>query len=139
MPYRTKLKGKKSVHWWSYEIVDLRRNAIVARRRYQRAGRRVATEGRPENSLRELCKSVDDDPLGVPYKMVTKRLGRHTPAMDEHETTKNARYLFPALPPVEWDPVALGMIAFTILCELPEIAVPLFTREELINAANKLP
>ncbi|XP_060881671.1 uncharacterized protein LOC132953154 [Metopolophium dirhodum] len=83
MPHRTKFDNKKSVHWWSEEIAALRRSAIAARRRYQRAGRRAGMEGRgdafeeynnarktlrltirraQETSWRELCKSVDDDP-----------------------------------------------------------------------------
>jgi len=81
------------------ENVDcrIRRTAIAARRKYQRAGRRSGRGTREaefedyriaqinlkkeirkaqEKSWSELCRSVDSDSWGVPYRLVTKRLGR---------------------------------------------------------------
>lgn len=78
-------------------LAELREVAIAARRQYQRAGRRTGRAGREvergpysrvstelkrairkaqEKSWAELCRSVD--PWGVPYRLVTKRLGRRT-------------------------------------------------------------
>jgi hypothetical protein len=43
---RTVLHGKKSAHWWSSEISDLRKVAISARRLYQWSGRRRGSDQR---------------------------------------------------------------------------------------------
>ncbi|VVC35249.1 Endonuclease/exonuclease/phosphatase,Reverse transcriptase domain,Zinc finger, CCHC-type, partial [Cinara cedri] len=146
--------GKKPVHWWSTEIAQLRSRCLAARRAYQRSrGRRVATEGveelrrafqderkslrlairkAQEHSWRELCRAVDNDPWGLPYKLVTKKLrtgnsgaqacGREAMIVDG---------LFPDDPPVDWARVPLpragGMLA------------PLFSATELEAAACHLP
>ncbi|VVC42616.1 Hypothetical protein CINCED_3A018218 [Cinara cedri] len=146
--------GKKPVHWWSTEIAQLRSRCLAARRAYQRSrGRRVATEGveelrrafqderkslrlairkAQEHSWRELCRAVENDPWGLPYKLVTKKLrtgnsgaqacGREAMIVDG---------LFPDDPPVDWARVPLpragGMLA------------PLFSATELEAAACHLP
>jgi len=46
MPNRSVFQSKKAVHWWNGEIAAMRRDAIAARRRYQRAGRRADMPGR---------------------------------------------------------------------------------------------
>lgn len=120
MPSRSVFRGKRGVHWWNDEIATMRRAVIAARRRYQRAGRRadmpdreaafkvynrvrkelrLAIRKAQERSWQELCKAVESDPWGVPYKIVTKRLGRRNPVIDEPVITQIARGLFPALHP----------------------------------------
>jgi len=160
MPKRSLPRGRKAVHWWSEDIANLRKSAIAARRSYQRAGRRADTNDREatfaayntarktlrvairkaqERSWRELCDSVDNDPWGVPYRLVTKKLVRRTPAMDDQVTLQVARGLFPSLPLVAWDQVPLDP---GLSCELELSAAdttPLFTVEELTQAVAKLP
>jgi len=46
MSRRTLVQGRKSKHWWTDEIAAFRRASYVARRRYQRAGRRDDIEVR---------------------------------------------------------------------------------------------
>lgn len=46
MPKRSVFQGKRAVHWWSDEIATVRKVAIAARRKYQRAGRRADMPGR---------------------------------------------------------------------------------------------
>jgi len=104
MPPRSVFEARKAVHWWSDDIAALRRTAIAARRGYQRAGRRSG-RGRREAELEiymraqtelkkeirkaqercwsELCRAVDSDHWRVPYRVVTKRLGRRSPAIDQ--------------------------------------------------------
>lgn len=122
MPRRSVFQGKRAVHWWNEDIADMRRAAIAARRIYQRAGRRGDMPGREaaaevysrvrkelklairraqERSWREICNAVEVDPWGAPYKIVTKRLGRRSPAIDGQAMARIAGGLFPALPPVE--------------------------------------
>jgi len=160
MPKRSRPRGKKAVHWWSEEIANLRKAAIAARRSYQRAGRRadngdrhatfaaynvarkalrVAIRSAQERSWNELCDSVDNDPWGVPYRLVTKRLGRRPPALDDQESQHIARGLFPTLPPVVWNQIPLQP---GLSCELnssTEGMTPLFTSDELSQAARMLP
>ncbi|KAL4104767.1 hypothetical protein QTP88_020043 [Uroleucon formosanum] len=160
MPRRTKFQGRKAVHWWSQDIANLRKLVIAARRRYQRAGRRADTQDRAaefieynvarkqlrlairkaeEASWNKLCNSVENDPWGVPYRLVTKRLGRRSPAMDNHAALEIARGLFPSNPPIEWSstPCVVGVSAE--LATLTEESLPLFTRDELFAAAKDLP
>lgn len=124
MPIRSAVRGRRAVHWWSEEIANLRRAAIAARRSYQCTGRRANTGGREETfdvynqarkvlrvairkakeaSWRKLCESLDSDPWGVPYRLVTKRLGHRLPAIEEPRLSNIARGLFPVLPTVDWD------------------------------------
>ncbi|KAF0748138.1 Reverse transcriptase domain-containing protein, partial [Aphis craccivora] len=58
--------------------------------------------GRNEDSWRELCLSVESDPWGVPYKLVTKRLGRSAPDLDCNSVVRVARRLFPSSPETHW-------------------------------------
>jgi len=135
----------------------MRRTAIAARRRYQRAGHRADLPGREaafeiysqarkelklairkaqERSWQELCKAVESDPWGVPYKIVTKRLGRRNLVIDEPVVTQIARGLFPALPPVDWGQVPATPNASTEIIEHHEVLTPLFTVDELLRAVK---
>jgi len=160
MPARSTVRGKRAVHWWSKEISELRKKAIAARRSYQRAGRRLNTEDREERfqtynqarkslriairkaqerSWRQLCDSVDSDPWGAPYRLVTKRLGRRLPAIEEPTLINIARGLFPVLPVVDWDSVPLEPSVPTAILEQSGVLIPPFTADELRSAARKLP
>jgi len=164
MPQRTAVKGKKSAHWWNSEIAELRKVAIAARRSYQRAGRRtsalvreaerdsykrartnlkLAIRRAQERSWQELCLSVDKDPWGVPYKLVTKRLGRRTPALNPVTVTKVARGLFPASTPTDWACIPMVVQQPTVIMDFTfssedDPLVPLFTEEEIKKAVLRL-
>lgn len=90
--------GRKSVHWWSPEIGELRNRNNHLRRTYQRRRRRggecqVELEAAKVAKLRlvtairrskqaawaELCAMVDADSWGKPYRLVMARLGPRRP------------------------------------------------------------
>jgi len=126
MPPRGTLRpGRRSVYWWSQEIADLRRESFRFRRLYQRAARKgaptlhVETLRRDHRAKRkelgnaikkaqqkswdELCQSVESDPWGIPYRIVTKRIGRSRPGLEARGMEcAIADHLFPTLPIVEW-------------------------------------
>ncbi|RLU22141.1 hypothetical protein DMN91_006521, partial [Ooceraea biroi] len=93
-----------SAYWWNEEISDARRRCIAARRRWTRRRHRapdadrIALEAAYRSAKRdlraliraakaksweELVKSVDDDPWGLPYKLVLEKLRRISPALIE--------------------------------------------------------
>lgn len=97
MPRRSVLQGRREAHCWSTEIATLKKASCAARRAYQRAGRRSFDPGlelKPEamvsarrnlradikkaqaDSWAQLCSAVDQDPWGLPYRVITKRLVR---------------------------------------------------------------
>jgi len=165
MPCRTLSNGKRQVHWWNNEIAALRKTAIAARRAYQRAGRRaVAPSREPENEKykkanrelkiaikkaqeegwRELCRSVENDPWGVPYRLVTKRLGRRAPDLDSDMVARVARGLFPESPPISWDHVPTVRQQPSVIFDLSSLLadsplVPPVTVEEVTVAVDRLP
>ncbi|KAL4089758.1 hypothetical protein QTP88_024729 [Uroleucon formosanum] len=118
MPRRAVLRGRKAVHWWSDELAALRRSSCMARRRYQRAGRRDDAERRVREreaysaarkelrrairlaqieSWKKLCLLVDEDPWGLPYRVVMKKLGAKT-RLPEGQELDIANALFPSRP-----------------------------------------
>jgi len=163
MPRRVKFKARRSVHWWNESIAELRKKAIAARRVYQRLGRRtghnvrtaeldaykkaraelkLAIRRAQEDSWAELCRTVDSDPWGVPYRLVTKRLGRRSPAMDPEAAMNVARGLFPSSPPIDWSVIpTTGAVPVVVIMNESDTAprVPLFTIEEVTTAVSKLP
>lgn len=162
MPPRSAFEAKKAVHWWSDNIAALRRTAIAARRAYQRAGRRsgmgtreaeleaykkVRTELKTEirkaqeRSWSELCRTIDSDPWGIPYRLVTKRLGRRSPAMDQTLRLSVARGLFPSSPRIDWEsiPASGGVTALPVILPVTPPGTPLFTADEVAMVVNKLP
>lgn len=95
----------------------------MARRQYQRAGRRStasreverqayvaarnifrnAVKKAQESSWKQLCQMVDADPWGLPYRLVLKRLGAKRAIPAERELAI-AVALFPQSPVVQWAP-----------------------------------
>ena len=97
MPRRRKpAQTRRSVYWWNPEIADLRRKCMVARPAAQRRRRRDE-DGQIIESLQskfkdarkklkeaiksskrrcwiELCRTIDEDLWGLPYRLVTKKL-----------------------------------------------------------------
>lgn len=87
--------NKKQMHWWTKEIADLRKKCLSARRKLKRANRmrdndsnssellnyresqkalKIEIEKSKNRSWKVLCRQVDVDPWGLPYKIVTKKL-----------------------------------------------------------------
>lgn len=160
MPNRSVFQGKRAGPLVERgDRCNAKGRYIVARRRYQRARRRANMPGREaafetynrvrkelrlairiaqERSWQELCNTVESDPWGVPYRIVTKRLGRRPPVIEEPVLTQIAHGLFPALPPVEWELVPASPSACSELIEHHEVSTPLFTVDELSWAVEKL-
>jgi hypothetical protein len=94
----------RCAYWWTEEIAELRRECALARRRLQRARRkrrrdeeishcyegyrekRRALQQEIQNakarSWMELVESIESDPWGRPYRLVTKKL--RPPALPPH-------------------------------------------------------
>lgn len=160
MPRRTVVPGKKAAHWWNNDIAALRKSTIAARRRYQRAGRRAHMVGREEvfreyNDLRkqlrqsirkaqeaswkQLCDLVDQDPWGVPYRIVMKRLGRKSPPIDTSQALAISRGLFPAPPSTDWAFIPIDYAPLDLDTIDVDQPIPPITVEELRLAVRKLP
>lgn len=91
--------NRRSVHWWTPEIKKLRERSNHLRRVYTRKRRRTggdacaaekedlrlakleltkAIKKAKEDSWRELCRMVESDPWGKPYKLVMGKLCKRT-------------------------------------------------------------
>jgi len=124
-PRKLHRSGRSEVHWWSNELTALRNSTIKLRRAHQRSSRRHdpqhtidahreaykskrkelrnAIRDAQSNSWAELCKAVDEDPWGLPYKVVTKKVGRSRPGIEARGREEAiADHLFPDPPPTTW-------------------------------------
>jgi len=140
--------GKKPVFWWSQEIDRLREECNKTRRRvkrrrlqsdqeqrleeFRRARKelKVAIRNSKKNSWNDLCKQVETDPWGLPYKLVTKKLIGRRPipglsAPGRVEAIVNA--LFPREAAAVW-PSRTGNHDF-----------PAVTSTEVIELSNRIP
>ncbi|XP_008181108.1 uncharacterized protein LOC103308814 [Acyrthosiphon pisum] len=147
--------GRRHVHWWNQDIKLLREDYEKALRKYQRAGRRHDPPGQLElfrlaskakrkelkkmirvsqaKSWSDLCAAVDSDPWGLPYRVVTKRIGRHRPGIEARGMeTEIADHLFPNPPAADWSHESLPDAD-------EELPAPEFTTTELHEASNRLP
>jgi len=99
MPRGSYRGGKKPTHWWTKEIAELRDECNKARRKYKRSRNqgnmtqdqghqtfkaarkalKIAIRRSKEASWRRLCDQVENDPWGLPYKLVTKKLVSRRP------------------------------------------------------------
>ena len=147
MPRKRSPRNRQPVYWWTQEIAELRSNCLRLRRRAQRA------RGRPEATLRSaehlaakktlraaikeskkekwwsMIDDVDQDPWGLGYKIVTKKLGTlSSPTMDAVTMNGIVDALFPDHPER----------ARTAKDTIDTQDVPLFTKEELLRATNSL-
>lgn len=104
-----RLFGRTQVYWWNFEVAELRELAIRAKRQWKRHLRRRSRVGdfdriatrlqleyqRAKKKLRlgitkakgkswqDLIDSIEEDPWGLPYRIVLKRLRRSSPTMTE--------------------------------------------------------
>lgn len=94
MPRVGKYNNKRPVYWWNNEIRELRSKCLAARRastrnhddqvltnEYKRARKtlRRAIKDSKRTCWSELCKEIDTDPWGKPYKIAMKKLGGFKP------------------------------------------------------------
>jgi len=84
---------------------------------------------------------VDNDPWGVPYRLLTKRLDRRTPTLDWDLSVSVARGLFPSPPPTVWEDIPLAAQDLASLIELSDAdtPVPHITADEVGRAVARLP
>lgn len=150
MPKRGQPSPRRAAFWWTDDISNLRRTCTTALRVYQRAGRR----GLPRDHLREdfrsarknllkeirraqeaawrdLVESVETDPWGRTFKIVTRKLGG-APAGAESAGRERAIVdgLFPTVPPPDWSANPLWTD-----CGEPDS----FTQVELTAVASRIP
>lgn len=123
-------------YWWSEQIGHLRKACVLARRKFQRSKgnehlkiqykRSKALLGRSirqskQQCWKELISEVDEDPWGLPYKIVFKKLrGKHCiPGLNDKEWVRTIiLHLFPSRQiitrelqePVEVEPFTLQEI-----------------------------
>lgn len=114
MPLRS-APGRPPVHWWTPEIAAARKEATKLGRLKQRTPRdsaaRTIAEGRHKAARRELASKIenskrscwrellgdlDNDPWGLAYKIVQKKLrGRKDPGLTPSKVREVADHLFP--------------------------------------------
>jgi len=152
MPRRTFRGHGKPVHWWTHEIAALCKASFQARRRYQNSlKRRGPDESREEQRLAretskalrleirrsqekcwsDLCKQVESDPWGLPYKIVAKKLigRRQIPGIKlSGRLDAIVNHLFPRSP----------IPVYPMIDSQSETACP-FTLDELRVAGRSLP
>lgn len=149
MPKRQTRERRPPAYWWNAEIARLRSASLTTRRRATRARTRtdadelMAEHKQAKKSLRlavrrskraceiALCNEVDNDPWGLGYKIVTKRIGALSASgvMNEEDVKQIVDGLFPTHPERE---------VANDLEEDGEEAIPEFTKEELFTAVDSL-
>lgn len=128
MPKGTYKGGKKPVYWWSEDTADLRRQCLGARRTLKRSRKKailpqketdvlgeayrdacrrlkIAIRRSKQHAWKDLCKQVDTDPWGLPYKIVTKKIIGKTliPELNQPGFMEYVvRSLFPTAEIVTW-------------------------------------
>lgn len=103
MPRQSQCFRKRvSNYWWSEEIDQKRKECIRLRRKWKRLRRKPDSEIEREEEYREvkkelrgmiakakstawkaLIKTIDEDPWGLPYRIVMSKLRRNTPTLSE--------------------------------------------------------
>lgn len=143
--------NKKPMHWWTKNIEELRKKCLSTRRKLKRSNRKkgrkpdspelisyreaqrelkIEIEKSKKRNWEALCKQVDVDPWGLPYKIVTKKLIERTPIPGIAEPGRIdaiVEGLFPSKKENIWH-TPKGSITF------PEI-----TMSEIIECATNIP
>lgn len=143
----------KTCYWWSAEIAELRKQTNKRRRKAQRATRRNSTDknelvrefkvarkelrnairNSKEQKWREFCATLDNNPWGRPYLVVTRRLkGMKSTPIPEDMMGKIVENLFVVAPPAGTEE--------EIGCEqaLDEQEIPPVSPGEILAAAKKI-
>lgn len=103
---RAKTREKLKLYWWNDSIADLRRTCNKARKKWQKirakrdrtqeeltlveniyrtvkANLRTEINKSKNIAWEELIKTIEDDPWGLPYKIVLNKLRRSSPGVTE--------------------------------------------------------
>jgi len=145
----------RPVYWWSATVADLRSRCIAKRRKFLRTVNRTGIDGSraeledyrdawkalrleirrsQEKCWSDLCTAVEEDPWGLPYRIVAKKLARHPPGAAVAGREKEiADALFPTMPIVKWSDTPFETEY------PPDTVTPALTREEIDTAASRLP
>lgn len=115
--------NKQPVYWWNTEIAELRSECVHARRKYTRS------RGRPDNDVHheefkakrkslklairrskrkcfvDICDEVENNPWGLAYQLVTKKLKCLNPAAPREELVLKevVEHLFPQQEATSWN------------------------------------
>lgn len=147
MPRKRSRENRRPVYWWTNEIADLRRKSLQLRRVAQRARNRpdtmaalmeyktarktlrIAIKKSKTSKWRALCEEVNEDPWGMGYKIVLKKISAPVAENEmEEEVMENiVDTLFPT------HPRRSEVHSAEVIAE-----VPTFTQKELEEAANAL-
>lgn len=108
-------RRREPAYWWNSNIKRLRAECLYARRRatrnrsdetlaleYRKSRKklRLAIKNSKKGKWRELCESVDSDPWGKPYKIITKKMCGRKPIHGINEP-KWAKQIVTTLFPTE--------------------------------------
>ncbi|KAE9525643.1 hypothetical protein AGLY_014170, partial [Aphis glycines] len=159
--------GKRPMYWWSDAIDCLCQKALRLRRAYQASLRRIGHPGSQaaraeftaarralwteirrskEQAWKDLCRQVDSDPWGRPYKLVMRKFGDGTARLvSKGREDAISDHLFPTAPITDWDSMPSPEIRNLFDAFDPENDELVFTREiprfsadELFKAARRL-
>jgi len=146
--------GRRPVPWWTSDIAEQRTRCHKARRIYTRLRKRMDDAGcatqlaefkaerrllvikirtAKEDNWRKLCELVDNDPWGLPYRIVMKKLNRRRtiPGIDlPGRLDSIVSTLFPTKPPFGRDVIPVSPEDLDRGC---------FSVEEVKAAARRLP
>lgn len=148
MPRRVTGTRRPPAFWWTQEIAGLRKRCLQARRKYQRAREaerlvalrqcfadlrrdlKKAIKASKRSCWRDLCREVESDVWGRPYKLVMNRFPRRTSAPTCPNVMREiVATLFPHQPALQSPPHDSG----------PDTdQIPPVTPEELKKACNRL-
>lgn len=132
MPKGTYKGGKKPAYWWSQEIAALQEESDILGEVYRNACRnlKIAIRRSKQRKWNELCKQVDKDPWGLPYKLVIKKIkGRSViPELNQPGFLDCiVRALFPAADSVTWP------------SQPADTSFPEVTLEEIRTCSKRIP
>lgn len=155
-PRAPRRSGRTEAHWWSNNLAVLRLSTVKLRRALHRSARRRDTVDltdahraaysakrkelsnairvAQERSWAELCRAVDDDPWGLPYRVVTKKIARKRPDIEARGREDLIAYhLFSDPPATDWSQEP------RLRDEPDHQTADQFTLEELQEACLRLP
>lgn len=138
---------RQAAYWWTDEIARLRKTCVKYRRKYTRArknGDAIAEADALKNAKKNLKKIIarnkklkweelrndlNNDPWGLGYKIVMRKIGARTPTPDFPKDTIEhiVHSLFPSHAEREED-----------LLPLPQQPLTLFSKKELMAAVSSL-
>lgn len=147
MPRKVIRNNRRPVYWWTDEIAELRRKCLRLRRAAQRTrdrpeaattsmeyitarkALRIAIKKSKNDKWKALCDDVNNDPWGLGYKIVLKKVRAPTAANELQEDMM--RNIVDTLFPTHPRRSHRGNI------EAGE-EIPVFTQKELEDAANSM-